>query len=78
MSFLGIFQIAVAYVFILRGIRRISALEVSLLVLLEPVFSPVWAWLLHGEQPAAMALVGGGIIIVATAVYTIVGETVER
>jgi drug/metabolite transporter (DMT)-like permease len=76
-AFLGIFQIAVAYVFILSGVRRISALEVSLLVLLEPVFSPVWAWLLHGEQPAALALAGGGIIIAATAIYTIAGERFE-
>ncbi|MFV2071546.1 MAG: DMT family transporter, partial [Thermoanaerobaculales bacterium] len=35
--FLGIFQIALAYVFLARGIHRVSALEVSLLLLLEPV-----------------------------------------
>ena len=73
-SFLGIFQIAVAYVFILSGVRRIGALEVSLLVLLEPVFSPVWAWLLHGERPASLALLGGAVIVVATAIYTWRGE----
>ena len=55
----------------------ISALEVSLLVLLEPVLSPVWAWLIHGEQPASIALFGGGLIIVATAIYTIANERFE-
>ena len=69
-SFLGIFQIALAYVFLVRGVRRVGALEVSLLVLLEPVLSPVWAWLIHGERPSALALLGGAIIVVATAVYT--------
>ena len=73
-TFLGIFQIAVAYMFILSGVRRIGALEVSLLVLLEPVFSPVWAWLLHGERPASLALLGGAVIVVATAIYTWRGE----
>jgi DME family drug/metabolite transporter len=69
-SFLGVFQIALAYIFLVHGVRRVSALEVSLLVLLEPVLSPVWAWLIHSEQPTALALLGGAIIVVATGVYT--------
>lgn len=68
--FLGVFQIALAYIFLLRGVRRVGALEVSLLVLLEPVLSPLWAWLAHGEQPTTRALLGGLMIIAATAVYT--------
>lgn len=69
-TFLGIFQIALAYVFLVRGVRRVGALEVSLLVLLEPVLSPVWAWLIHGEQPSDLALLGGVVIVAATAMYT--------
>lgn len=69
-SFLGIFQIALAYVFLVRGIRRVGALEASLLVLLEPVLNPVWAWLIHGEEPTTLALFGGAVIVAATAVYT--------
>jgi len=73
-SFLGIFQIAIAYIFLVQGVKRVGALEVSLLILLEPVLSPVWAWMIHGEQPSALALLGGAIIVVATAVYTAWGE----
>ena len=73
-TFLGIFQIALAYVFLVRGVRRVGALEVSLLILLEPVLSPVWAWMIHGEQPSALAILGGAIIVVATAVYTAWGD----
>jgi drug/metabolite transporter (DMT)-like permease len=69
-SFLGIFQIALAYVFLVRGIRRVGALEASLLVLLEPVLNPLWAWMIHGEEPTTLALFGGAIIVVATAAYT--------
>ena len=68
-AFLGVIQIAVAYVFLTRGVRRIGALEVSLLVLLEPVFSPLWTWLAHGEEPSSWALVGGAVIVAATAAY---------
>lgn len=66
--YLGVFQIALAYVFVTRAIRTIPALEASLLLLLEPVLNPVWAWLVHGERPGAWALVGGGIILTATTV----------
>jgi len=73
-TFLGIFQIALAYVFLVRGVRRVGALEASLLILLEPVLSPVWAWMIHGERPTELALAGGAIIVVATAVYTAWGD----
>jgi drug/metabolite transporter (DMT)-like permease len=73
-AFLGVFQIAVAYIFMIRGVRGVGALEVSLLLLLEPVLNPVWAWLVHGEQPSAWALVGGAIILGATIVNTMTGR----
>jgi drug/metabolite transporter, DME family len=66
--YLGVFQIALAYVFVTRAIRTIPALEASLLLLLEPVLNPIWAWLVHGERPGAWALLGGGIILTATTV----------
>jgi len=70
LAFLGIFQIAIAYIFMVGGVRRVGALEVSLLLLLEPVLSPLWAWVFNNEQPSAIALLGGAVIVVATAVYT--------
>lgn len=73
-GFLGVFQIAVAYVFMVGGMRRVNAFESSLLLLLEPILSPLWAWLVHGEQPTAWASFGGAVIITATAVFTLVGQ----
>lgn len=70
-AYLGVFQIALAYVFITAGIRHIRALEVSLLLLVEPVLSPLWVWLLLAESPAAQALAGGAIVIGATAVHAV-------
>ena len=45
------FQIGLAYCFVARGMARLPALEVSVLLLLEPVLNPVWTWLVHGEVP---------------------------
>jgi drug/metabolite transporter (DMT)-like permease len=65
-AYLGVFQIAGAYVLLSRGLRHVPALEASLLLLLEPVLNPVWAWAVHGEQPGAWSLAGGAVIVVAT------------
>lgn len=71
LAFLGVFQVALAYVCLTRGVRRVPAFEASLLLLLEPVLNPVWAWLVHGEEPGVRTLAGGGVILAATAVYTV-------
>jgi drug/metabolite transporter (DMT)-like permease len=57
-----------------RGVGRMRALEVSLLLLLEPVLNAVWAWLLHGEAPGAESLAGCGVILLATLALTLRGR----
>jgi len=69
--YLGIFQIGLAYVLITEGMRHIPALESSLLLLVEPVFSPVWAWLLLAESPGTLALLGGSVVIQATGIHSL-------
>ena len=68
--YLGVIQIAVAYIFLTRAIAQLPALDVSLLLLLEPVLNPLWTWLIRGENPGRWSLVGGGIILAATAIRT--------
>jgi drug/metabolite transporter (DMT)-like permease len=65
-GYLGIFQIGLAYVFVTNAIQRIPALEASVILLLEPVLNPVWAWVVQRETPGAWALLGGAIILGAT------------
>jgi drug/metabolite transporter (DMT)-like permease len=72
--YLGAAQIALAYVLVTTGLKQVTALEASLLLLLEPVLSPVWAWIVHGERPAAMALVGGCVILLASAARTLAAQ----
>ena len=69
--YLGVFQIALAYVFLTRAVRQLSALEVSLLLLLEPVLNPAWTWLIRGEHPGVWTIAGGAIIITVTAVKSV-------
>lgn len=69
-GYLGVFQVALAYIFMNAGLRHLVALEVSLLLLAEPALSPLWAWAVHGERPGALALAGGALIIAATTIKT--------
>lgn len=60
---LGAIQQAGAALLYIRGIRELSALEGALLVYLEPVMSPVWAFLAVGERLTPLALAGGALIV---------------
>ncbi len=64
--YLGVFQIAVAYVLVTTAISYIPALEASVILLIEPALNPLWAWLMQGEVPGIWALAGGAIILGAT------------
>lgn len=64
--YLGSTQLALAYMLFARGIKDTPALEGSLIILLEPVLNPVWAFLVTGERPGGWALLGGSIILGAS------------
>jgi drug/metabolite transporter (DMT)-like permease len=70
-GYLGVFQIGVAYILVSAAIRDISALEASVLLLVEPAFNPIWSWLVHGEKPGTWSLAGGLVILLATTVKAI-------
>jgi len=68
--YLGVFQIGLAYLLLTRSIRHVPGLEASTLLLVEPVFNPIWSWLLHHERPSSAALAGGLVIMGATLLGT--------
>jgi drug/metabolite transporter (DMT)-like permease len=66
-SYLGVFQLGLSYLLFSRGLLGTPAVEASLLVLLEPVLNPIWTFLAMGERPGPWALLGGAIVLGATA-----------
>ena len=48
-----------------EGVRRIGAVDASMLSTLEPVVTVVLAWVLLGERLTALNLCGGALILVA-------------
>jgi drug/metabolite transporter (DMT)-like permease len=72
LAYLGVFQIGLAYAFLTGAVRRLPALEMSLLLLLEPVLNPLWTWIVRAEEPGRWTVVGGAVIIGATALKLLI------
>ncbi len=60
---LGLLQQTAPTVLYALAIRRVTAVEGLLIPIVEPIVSPLWVWLLFGEEPGAWALVGGAIVV---------------
>jgi drug/metabolite transporter (DMT)-like permease len=74
-SFLGVFQIALAYAFFASGLKRIYAVEASIISMIEPVLNPVWVFIGYGETPSVTAIIGGIIILCAILVRSLIAQT---
>jgi DME family drug/metabolite transporter len=60
---LGVFQVGLAYAILVRTIALVPALRASLVMMVEPVLNAVVSWLVHGEVPHPLAMLGGGLIL---------------
>ncbi len=51
--------------------RYLPSPEVSLLLVLETVGTPIWVWYVLGETPAASTFVGGSVIVTAVLLHAL-------
>ena len=65
LSLLGVVQLAVPCLLVVRLSRELPAHEIALLGLLEVIFGVTWAWLGAGEQPSSSTLTGGALVLFA-------------
>lgn len=74
-TLLGVFQIAFAYALFSYGLKRIIAVEASIISMFEPVLNPIWVFIGYGEVPSFFAIIGGIIIITAITARTIIDNS---
>jgi len=69
LALFGSLQMALPYWLVARGLRRVGAQEAGMLTLLEPLFNPLWAFLVYrqSETPSVYTLIGGACILAALA-----------
>jgi drug/metabolite transporter (DMT)-like permease len=77
-GFMGIIQIGAASLLFSYGIRRVRAVQAMLTAVVEPVLNPLWVLAVTGEKPGIPALLGGGVIITAVLVSSLIGKQRER
>jgi drug/metabolite transporter (DMT)-like permease len=61
----GAVMIPLAFWCLATGPRYLSGPEVGMFYLLETILAPIWVWIVFAEVPAAQALVGGAILVLA-------------
>jgi drug/metabolite transporter (DMT)-like permease len=71
--YLGLLQTGLASALYSIAIRHIPALESNLILMLEPVLNPLWVFLVIGESPHPLALLGGAVVLGAIAARAIAG-----
>lgn len=62
---LGTLQLGLPYVLYATAIKHVTALEATLIPLLEPVLNPLWVMLTLGERPGGWAMVGAALVLAA-------------
>lgn len=65
LAILGVFQLAIPCLLLVRVSQVLPAAEIALLGLLEVIFGVTWAWLGAGETPAMTTLAGGALVLAA-------------
>ena len=71
LAFLGIFQMGLSSILLTYGVKHVTAVQTLLTAVLEPIFNPLWVFLVLGERPGPRALVGGAVILVAVTVRSL-------
>jgi len=62
LALMGCVQLGTGCLLATAASRHLTATELGLLALLEPITGPLWVWFLMGERPSSLALVGGAIV----------------
>jgi drug/metabolite transporter (DMT)-like permease len=73
LSLLGIFQVAIPCLLVVRLSRELPAPEIMLLAQLEVIFGVTWAWLWAGEQISVNTLTGGVLVVGALMINALTG-----
>ncbi|HQN61640.1 DMT family transporter [Mesotoga prima] len=75
---LGVAQLGLSYVFYSEAIKHSTALEAILILMIEPILSPVWVFLFLGEIPGKLPMIGGAVVIGAITIRFVLRNLTGR
>lgn len=65
LGFLGFIQLGFGYLFFAKGTKLVSAIEASLVPIIEPILNPIWVAIFYNEYPSLISVIGGLVVIFA-------------
>jgi drug/metabolite transporter (DMT)-like permease len=65
LALMGCVQLGTGCLLATAASKHLSATELGLMALLEPITGPIWVWALMGEHPGAATLTGGAVVLAA-------------
>jgi drug/metabolite transporter (DMT)-like permease len=71
MALLGVFQLGLPCMLLIRAAKFLSPAEISLLSLLEVLLGPLWVWWGVGEMPSQATIVGGSIVLLGLVLHEV-------
>ena len=74
---MGAVQLTLGLILFTVGSRSVPAAQLSLIALVEPVLSPLWAWLVADELPPLWTFAGGAVIVFAIAIQALLSARTE-
>ena len=63
LALFGMVNLGLGLALFVTGARLIPSVLSALLSVIEPILGPIWVWLVHGETPTQLVLVGGAIVM---------------
>lgn len=68
---LGILQLGVAYFLFAKGVQDTGAVTSSIICSAEPILNPIWVFLVVGEMPGVLSIIGAAIVVATICFYNI-------
>jgi len=62
-AFLGVVQLGIAYILYSTAIKHVSALDAIIYPVIEPIFNPVFAFIILGESMSIFGIMGGFLVL---------------
>jgi len=78
LAVMGCVQLGAGCLLMVAASKHLTATELGLLALLEPILGPLWVWALLGEHPGATTLVGGAVVLGAVIADQALGAWTSR
>lgn len=72
---MGAVQLTLGLLLFTAGSRSVPAAQLTLIALVEPVLSPLWAWFVSRELPPVWTFIGGAVIVGAIVIQAIFSGT---